>query len=128
MKFIGFWKEYTKKETDPSIQDFLAGNKFPTELEMNQIIDYLKAGKFILSDRLVTRSTVTNERFDPHTIYTDGEWIWTSALIYYINKMNIEPPKDFLRHINSKTVLPKNLDFSKEILSELSDRAYKRLS
>jgi len=33
---------------------------------------------------------------------TDGEWIWTDEMIYYLENYSILPPQAFLDHIQSK--------------------------
>jgi hypothetical protein len=38
---------------------------------------------------------------DSNTLYTDGEWIWAGATIYYINRYHLPIPDDFVKFAKS---------------------------
>ena len=97
MKKIGFYREYTESSKDPSVfeLDISGKNQINTK-----ILNYLKTGVEVCYFRNAARCRLSGEYFGPYsTIYTDGEWIWTSGLIFYVEKYNIKLPEDFLHTI-----------------------------
>jgi hypothetical protein len=72
--------------------------------EMAQVLDYLRQG------RVLTATAVTEpDVFDPGaggvipmTFRTDGTWIWTDAVIHYLNAYALSPDEDLLTHIRER--------------------------
>jgi hypothetical protein len=53
---------------------------------------------------------------DSNTLYTDGEWTWAGATIYYIKHYHLPIPADFVAYAknnNWQTVDESRVDFSK---------------
>ncbi|SNQ51926.1 conserved hypothetical protein [Frankia canadensis] len=72
--------------------------------EMASLLAYLNAGHLIgesttrdadVVDRLKGRSVPAGHR-------TDGFWIWSDAVTYYLNIYGFAPQPDFLRHIRAR--------------------------
>lgn len=71
-----------------------------------QLISYLKQGvrtlKFLASDDDADGTPIGQRMY-----LTDGEWIWPSYYVYYLEKYsNIAVPKIFLDHVHSKKSVP----------------------
>ncbi|HEX6359383.1 hypothetical protein [Actinophytocola sp.] len=69
--------------------------------ERARIASFLRGGKMILrvpgSD--VDRIEPANGQLVPISTRTDGIWIWSTGLRYYVEKHGIAPEPDFLAHI-----------------------------
>lgn len=80
-----------------------------TVQEAAQILAYLKAGPIFLFGR-----SFDNDAFDPQsppavprTFATDGTWIWSGGVAYYLEKYRMPPENDLLAHIRAQNyVLP----------------------
>ncbi|MBT2622436.1 hypothetical protein [Chryseobacterium sp. ISL-6] len=70
---------------------------------------------------------VENNRFiAPQIYYSDGEWIWPSYLIYYLEKdVSFNLGKDFIDNLQEKGFLMKII--SKERLSEIENTFCEKL-
>ena len=40
-----------------------------------------------------------NEIVGPPHVYSDGEWVWTADVMFYVEKYHIEIPIDFLKRM-----------------------------
>jgi hypothetical protein len=60
-----------------------------------------------LRDDVVDR---TRRGVVPWRFVTDGEWIWSDAVAYYLRVHHLAPPADFLRHVNRAGHVPPSLD------------------
>ena len=69
--------------------------------ERGRIARFLSGGKVIR--RVVTtdvdRVEPANGRVVPVLTHTDGTWIWSAAVRYYVETHGIAPEPDFLAHI-----------------------------
>jgi len=100
---IGFWKEYTKHSTDNSIFKETLNKK---NSDKKDILKYLNSGVKILSVREVHRCVFSGKIFGALVnIYTDGVWIWTEGLIYYLENYDILLPSLFLEHLTANSFL-----------------------
>jgi len=72
----------------------------PHIMEQN-ILHYLNGGhEFflcmgIVEDFLDPQKTIIG----PPNMWTDGTWVWTSDVMYYVEKYHIQLPDDFLTHM-----------------------------
>ena len=84
-----------------------------TKAQREKIIEYLKQGERIFS--------ITLSLFDeddsfiaPYIVYTDGEWLWPSHLIDFIEKNSTQYLKmEFLEYLTKK-----DFKFSTKIISK----------
>ena len=97
MIILGKYKEIYSDETLPSIKEFI--NETPFE-HKERVLSYLKSKKAnaVAAGRatdVLTGKTIPSE----FACYTDGEYVWRSDLIYYIEKYNLNPGDDFINHV-----------------------------
>lgn len=86
MKFVGIVKEY--EDTSPvkigrSITELIPSNDAPESID--KILLYLKGGVIILP----FSRYVSDEEGGPKVpliYYTDGEWIWVSYLVFFLER------------------------------------------
>ncbi|GIE81815.1 hypothetical protein Aph02nite_77650 [Actinoplanes philippinensis] len=91
--------------------DPVGGGRFETDHplldagdERARVLDYLRRG------RVLTATTVTEpDVFDPGaggvipmSFRTDGTWIWTDAVIHYLNAYALSPDAELLAHIRER--------------------------
>jgi len=71
-----------------------------------QFISYLKQG-VRLSKLLTSDDDADGTPIGQRMYLTDGEWIWPSYYVYYLEKYpNIVVPTIFLDHVNARRVVP----------------------
>jgi hypothetical protein len=73
------------------------------ELRTN-VIAFLSGGSVIrrTTIRDIDRIDNSRGRAVPMVTHTDGEWIWSSAMRYYVEQHRIAPAQDFLEYMISK--------------------------
>jgi hypothetical protein len=71
--------------------------------ERRRILDHLDAGLMLMSTMSTMDDVVSPERFNavPLNFRTDGRWIWTDAVAYYLAEYHLAPDADLLDHIRS---------------------------
>jgi hypothetical protein len=88
-------------------------------------MQYLKAGTRLVGAAYSECDLLSRERkiISPSKyIYTDGEWLWTSELIYYVINYQVKLQKDFLAKIIELNYTCPDLDEkAKQKVSELFD-------
>jgi hypothetical protein len=77
-----------------------------------RVLGHLAAGTVIrrnpaLRDDVVDR---TRRGAVPWKFVTDGEWIWSDAVAYYLRVHHLAPPADFLAHVYRAGPVPRSLD------------------
>lgn len=80
--------------------------------ERERVLAYLRAG----TDLLMTLGTMPDVvdpargAVVPMSFRTDGVWIWTDTVTYYLERHGLAPDPDLLHHIQSTDGLPAVLD------------------
>jgi hypothetical protein len=120
-KKVGFWKEYTNNELDPSVFDSVLHFEYS---DKENILSYLKSGCYVMGVRESPHKNPfgIQTSFRPHTsIFTDGVWVWTSGFIELFETYNIEADREFVTHIRSNLYEMKTppTDETLDLLSEL---------
>jgi hypothetical protein len=74
------------------------------EKERDSILSYLNKGKVILrtSARDVDRVDESREKVVPIAFRTDGTWIWSEAVAYYLTTHDVVPEADFRDHLRRR--------------------------
>jgi hypothetical protein len=103
MQFQGFWREFNSNKELPSIFEDVQSSYDYSEKE--KVISYLNNGKFILGTRHFVFCPITQEKIGSPEVYTDGNWAWTSMLIYYVKKYSIKINEDFLKAMEMQNFL-----------------------
>lgn len=95
LKTVGFYKEMPHgMDSKLSIKDYIQKEKEDTK----KISDYLLRGIEII----VSPGTV-NDLLDESkgiagttSLFTDGEWVWSGDLAYYVREYKLQLPKEFI--------------------------------
>ncbi|HET9170656.1 MAG TPA: hypothetical protein VFN97_14545 [Actinospica sp.] len=93
--------------------------------EAQRVLDYLKAGPVFLFASSFDKDVYfpDNPPAVPLKFATDGSWIWSGAVIYYLEKYGLPPEPDFLAHIRARDyVLPEVSDETKEAARDVITR------
>ncbi|GAA0366869.1 hypothetical protein GCM10010151_66000 [Actinoallomurus spadix] len=71
------------------------------EGERRRLADYLKAGRPILTTTALEIDRVDRSRGEvvPLSFRTDGYWIWTDTVVYYLETHGLAPDLELSRHI-----------------------------
>lgn len=93
------WKEFNPM-ADMSMRDSFQPEPSPF---CQEIIDYLNHGDLVLSSPSCAIDVFTGVRIgETECILTDGEFSWMSTLSYYVQKYNLQIPKELEEKILSK--------------------------
>lgn len=68
-----------------------------------EVVAFLDAGEVLMTTTSLGTDYVDPERGEvvPMTFRTDGTWIWTDALTYYVREHGLRPQEDLMSHIAS---------------------------
>lgn len=71
--------------------------------EIQRIIAYLKGGSMVLFSRSSQQDLYRpgQPSVVPMTFETDGTWIWSGAVRYYLEQYGLPPEADFVAHIKA---------------------------
>lgn len=71
--------------------------------ELERVTEYLRTGAVVMAAR-----TNAPDRLDPSrghavplTFHTDGTWVWSGAVAYYLSEHGIPPEEDLVAHIRA---------------------------
>lgn len=86
-----YWKEFNptaEKSIKEDFQNVASPNKI-------KIIEYLNSGTVVLAATSTENDIFTGEIIAPtRCILTDGEFSWPNSLGYYVDKYNLQVPKE----------------------------------
>lgn len=101
-KYVGFFSENKlSMANNGSIKDYIL-NKDDINYNVDLVIKYLSQGQKEAVCPKPLYDIFTNELISTSfSIYTDGEFVWKSDLIYYIKKYNLELPQKLVCKINN---------------------------
>jgi hypothetical protein len=110
---VGYFRELTdvpdEQRKSPSILDYIG--KEPQENE-DRAVAYLRGAPCI-----AVKCSLAGDVLDPssrvglgRSTHTDGSYIWSSTLAYYVEKYHVRLPEDFLRHMASADWCPPSKD------------------
>lgn len=76
--------------------------------EIMRIVGYLKGAPTILFGRGLDKDAWSPEDPPdvPRSFSTDGTWIWSGAVTYYLQKYGMPPEPDLLDHIRAQNYTP----------------------
>lgn len=82
------------------------------EREREKILRYLDSGTVLLATTTILTDALdpTRGAVVPMSFRTDGAWIWTDTIAYYLREHQLAPEPGLLRHIQESGGLPPNLD------------------
>ncbi|MFG2042316.1 hypothetical protein [Dactylosporangium sp. NPDC048998] len=72
--------------------------------ERGDVLAYLEAASAVLTTTALMDDVVDGRRRGvvPMSIRTDGEWIWTDAVSYYLRNYGLAPDSELLQHIRTR--------------------------
>lgn len=71
--------------------------------EAARVGDYLEAGAVVMHTTALGIDVLKNdEKIVPLTIRTDGEYVWTGPVTYYVQTYAVAPDADFLAHVRDR--------------------------
>lgn len=75
------------------------------ETERGELVRFLRAGRVVLATTGRDRDRLVPERGQvvPMSFRTDGEWVWSDALAYYVNEHGIAPEPELREHARSRS-------------------------
>ncbi|MEZ6049202.1 MAG: hypothetical protein R3C11_27220 [Planctomycetaceae bacterium] len=114
---LGFFDEIPTDEALSILQDFK--NNGPLKNE-SKVIQYLQSGTelFIVAGLATDLLSKNNEVIGSLIVSSDGEWCWSSDIVYYINKYHIAIPSDFLSRMEKLDWQCPLVGNSKDLISE----------
>ena len=79
-----------------SIYDFLSKKPFKNK---QKVVNYLKNGHIIVSTPGLSADVLSNDNTvsGVPSILSDGSWVWTGDLAYYVENYNLMPPVKMLQ-------------------------------
>jgi hypothetical protein len=68
------------------------------------VADYLRSGPHVLMTPMLMDDVLDPERRGvvPMSFRTDGEWIWTDTIAYYLDEYGLAPESGLLAHIRAQ--------------------------
>ncbi|GLY52216.1 hypothetical protein [Lentzea sp. NBRC 102530] len=72
--------------------------------EMSLVSSYLNAGHVVLTGRGLAPDLLAAGRPEqvPMVFQTDGQWVWSAEVAYYLERYELAPAQNFLAHIRSR--------------------------
>lgn len=76
-----------------------------------------KVAQYLLNSTMVFRVTLrvpdclsgSEDPVVPVSTFTDGEYIWSEAVAYYVSEHRVAPPEEFVEHCRRQNFLPPRL-------------------
>ena len=97
MIILGKFNEFAPNMGFPSINDYLMDKPYDSK---EKIIDYMLNGSVHMVTASKPIDIFTGNVINYDLVFMDdGEYSWTSKLIYYVDKYNLKLPEDFINHI-----------------------------
>lgn len=100
MIFIGKYDELAPGMGYPKMKDSFKAEPYSTK---EDVLKYLRSGyAHIATAARIVDVISGNQTFLPLVHYNDGEYTWTTKLIYYIEKYNLRLPENIETSILNK--------------------------
>lgn len=101
MMFLGKYEELAPGMGFPFMRDSLEAGPYSTKAD---VLKHLRSGKVHIATAARIIDVFSGEATNHQLIHmNDGEYSWTSKLIYYIDNYNLRLPPDVEANILSKT-------------------------
>lgn len=83
---------------------FAADRPTLDDRQRGDVLAYLEAGTIVLATTAFMDDVVNERRrrVVPMNVRTDGDWIWTDAVAYYLRRYGLAPDPELLRHIRTR--------------------------
>ena len=101
MIILGQFDEFGPGFGFPSIKEFISPEPFDHK---DTIVEYMKAGHGCMASPSFIKDVITGERvLRPRVTMHDGVYLWSSSLIYHVEKYNVRLPEEFIAHVLETT-------------------------
>ena len=101
MIILGQFDEFGPGFGFPSIKEFISPEPFDHK---DTIVEYMKAGHGCMASPSFIKDVITGERvLRPRVTMHDGVYLWSSSLIYHVEKYNVRLPEEFIAHVLDTT-------------------------
>ena len=106
LREAGFFRElpygYSTSVGDPSKPSLLESMHKLDKSDKKQIVAFLKSGNTLAVAPCVSKDVLDPNKFiGTLAILTDGTWVWSDDLAYYVQQYNVALPSDFLTHMQN---------------------------
>jgi hypothetical protein len=94
--------DFAKPDTGPG---FDPGHRVVTDSdERDRMLRYLTSGTTVLHTTARTQDVINPEagQIVPASFRTDGEWIWTDTVAYYLEQHGLAPDEELAAHIDAR--------------------------
>jgi hypothetical protein len=94
--------DFAKPETGPG---FSPGHRMVTDSgERERLLEFLTSGTLVLHTTARTYDVLDPQagQVVPSSFRTDGEWIWTDSVAYYLEQHGLAPDEDLAAHIEAR--------------------------
>jgi hypothetical protein len=94
--------DFAKPDTGPG---FHPGHRVVTgSAERDRVLQYLHSGTLVLHTTARARDVLDPDagQVVPTSFRTDGEWIWTDTVAYYLEQHGLAPDEDLAAHIEAR--------------------------
>jgi hypothetical protein len=94
--------DFASPDTGPG---FHAGHRVVTDsAERDRLLKYLTSGTPVLTTTARARDVLDPDagQVVPTSFRTDGEWIWTDTVAYYLEQHGVAPDEDLAAHIEAR--------------------------
>ena len=111
LKYVGDFVELGY-DHHPNAPSLAAGRGKRKPENKQKVVAYLRAGvAFIVSPGIAEDWFDRAKRAGIAHIRTDGVYVWSTTLAYYVEKYDVELPVDFEKHMaRNKWAVPMNVD------------------
>jgi hypothetical protein len=98
LKRFGFFGDFPKDKGREMLFALRSENARPDE---QGILKYLRGGRRLLAASGIVEDTLDPRKgmIGPPDVFSDGEWLWTSDVIYYLENYHIEVPAEFIERM-----------------------------
>jgi hypothetical protein len=74
------------------------------QAERDRLLDYLRGGAMVMTSTARMPDVLDPEQGEvvPMTFRTDGTWIWTDTVIYYLDRHGLAPDPRLAAHIEAR--------------------------
>jgi hypothetical protein len=94
--------DFAKPDTGPG---FHPGHRVVTDTaERDRLLHYLTSGTLVLHSTARTQDVLDPEagQVVPTSFRTDGEWVWTDTVAYYLEQHGMAPDEELAAHIDAR--------------------------
>jgi hypothetical protein len=94
--------DFANPDTGPG---FHPRHRMVTEsAERDRLLQYLTSGTLVLNTTALTRDVLSPglDPVVPTSFRTDGEWIWTDSVAYYLEQHGLAPDEELAAHVEAR--------------------------